>query len=119
MAEKRKHPRFKASEGAFAVCLPSYDIVGQIIDVSQSGISFSYIADQTVPENLSELGIMFTKAKFSLRTLPFQSVSDIIIPGHPASKLLMRRHSGQFLSPTPAQQKKLKQFIQLQSKGKV
>lgn len=118
MAERRRQPRFKVGNRAFALCWLSPSIIGTIIDVSQFGIAFSYIADQVELENMFEIGIMLLEANFFLEKISFQTVSDILIPGPPESTLEIRRHSGHFLYPTPAQQQKLEQFIRHHSKEK-
>jgi hypothetical protein len=46
--ERRKHPRFKLSDMAFAVCVSPPNIIGQIIDISPFGTAFSYIAEEAL-----------------------------------------------------------------------
>ncbi len=119
MDERRKQSRYKISDMAYAACQSEPCIVGQIIDVSQAGISFSYMDEKGVPATLSEIGIRFVGYNIVVKKMPFQSVYDAGIVGHPTSTVKMRRHGGYFLSPTPDQEKKLEQFIQLQSTKQV
>jgi hypothetical protein len=110
LVDKRKHSRFKVNDDmVFAVCPSKHCIVGQIIDVSKSGVSFKYAVDQTLPETLTEVGILLSGAGFIVKKNPFQSVSDTEIIGHPTSTIKMRRHSGHFLNPAPPE---LEEFIE-------
>jgi hypothetical protein len=109
LVDKRKHPRFKVSDMAFAICPSESCIVGQIIDISKSGISFKYAVDQTLPEALTEVGILLSGAGIVVKKNPFKSVSDTEIIGHPTSTIKMKRHSGYFLKPSSLE---LERFIE-------
>ncbi len=111
MVERRHNIRYKVSKRAFAVHWSSPAIVGQIIDVSDGGISFSYIEDGTDPGNASDIGILYTKGDFYLEKIPFRCVSNTLIPGHPESTVKMRRIGGEFPSLSPPQKKALNTFI--------
>lgn len=111
MVERRKHQRYKVDNRAFAVHWSTPTIIGQIIDVSQGGISFSYIDENTVFQDAKELGILYTEGNFFLEKIVFERVSDTAISGHPKSTVKMRRLGGKFLSLGKTQQKKLEHFI--------
>jgi hypothetical protein len=40
--ERRRHVRYRPTEGTFAAIGPSYEIVGRIRDISRGGLSFTY-----------------------------------------------------------------------------
>lgn len=111
MVERRKHNRYKVDGRAFAIHWSSPTTIGQIIDISQGGISFSYIDENRVLEDAKELGILYTEGNFFLEKITFERISDIAMDGHPKSTVKMRRLSGKFLSLGETQQEKLNKFI--------
>ncbi|MBW2368960.1 MAG: PilZ domain-containing protein [Deltaproteobacteria bacterium] len=111
MNDRRKHPRYRVKDKVFAVHWMAPTRIGQIIDVSLSGLAFSYLDQHPYPDEPTEIGILFSDDKFFLKQIPFQSISDTAIPGHPLSSVAMRRHGGQFTELTPAQEKELHYFI--------
>ena len=111
MIERRKQDRFKI-DNAYVFCPSPYDVfMGKIIDISRSGIAFSYFADNPAPGTINELGLLVSRSGSTLENLPFQNISDKGMPGHPASTLVMRRRSGRFLTLTPVKENDLKRFI--------
>ena len=52
--ERRKHKRFKAKRGAFAVSLPNFDKLGQIENISEGGFAFQYMGDVDGRDKLSQ-----------------------------------------------------------------
>ena len=114
--ERRKHPRFKVSERACVACWPDPVIIATIVDISKHGIAFSYPVEQSLPDALTEVGILLTGASFIVSKNQFQSVSDTEIIGHPMSTVKMRRHSGYFLEPTTHE---LERFIENHMLGEV
>ena len=110
MIERRQHPRYRVNVRAFAIHWSNPTLVGQIIDISKNGVSFSYI-DGTPLENGTELGLLYTQDAFYMEKTPFQRISDTAISGHPKSTIKMRRMSGKFLKLSDSQQKDLELFI--------
>ena len=110
--ERRKHKRFLAEDGAYAAVRPQYDKIGQIIDISQGGLSFSYIVSDGQAHEGSELDIFLIGDDFHLDKVPFKIVSDQKIPERlsPGS-LKMRRCAVQFGDLTQKQMLKLEDFI--------
>ena len=113
MSEKRKQERFKVDNDIYVYNSSSYiAFVGNILDISPSGISFSYVMEISVPVDLDKLSILSSKHNSVLKNLPFETISDEIIQGDPASTVVMRRRSGRFLSLTPEQERELERFIE-------
>jgi hypothetical protein len=112
VVERRRHKRSQAEDGAYAAVRPQYDKIGQIIDVSQGGLAFSYMASNGQEEASSELDIFLIGDSFHLDKVPFQIVSDEAIPERLApGPQKMRRCSVQFGSLTHIQILKLEEFI--------
>ena len=116
MLERRKHKRFQLQNGAFAVLRAfswphSTQKLGQIIDMSMGGLAFSYIAEQEPSNGSFELGIFLADHSFHLRTIAFETISDLETNGVPFSSITMRRSGVQFRELTPKQISQLKYFI--------
>jgi hypothetical protein len=112
-AERRRHTRSKAKEGAIVV-IPtnSEKLYGFLIDISKGGISFDYVP---VDEELIEtdtLNIVLDDIGLRFDGLPFKSISDFEIIDEYYSPIRMRRKSGQFIGLTAKQLSSLEYFIQ-------
>ena len=112
MTERRKQERFKIEGDAYVYSASSNAFVGKAIDVSRSGIAFSYMEDDdSAPTKIDELGILISKFGTITENLPFESVSDEPVPSPPMSTVVMRRCGGRFLSLTPEQAGELERFF--------
>jgi hypothetical protein len=120
LADKRNHERFRVQDSAFVVIRgpwPSTSKVGQIVDVSMSGLGFryiaSYIASEVRPNQSSELDIVLSGSSFRLDKIPFESISDFQTANEdPVSSTTMRRSGVQFGELTPYQISQLQDFVQ-------
>ena len=90
--ERRKHRRYRAPRGAFAVLAVESDFakLGQIIDVSRGGLSFTYAGTKEWISESLELGIWFSEQKFRLDNVPFKTISDFEDNGGPFSVIITR-----------------------------
>jgi hypothetical protein len=112
--ERRKHERFSVREGGITLLTPSgpvSTIVGHILDISTGGLSFRYISDEPVSNDISRITIASPESRFYLRDLPMKTVSDFEIAAMPFGSLSPRRHSIQFGAMTESQQYELMHFI--------
>ena len=75
-AERRKHKRYQAQEGAFAVVRPEFTKLGQIIDISHGGLAFRYCVTGPKANEALELDIFLTGDGFYLEKIPFETVTD-------------------------------------------
>ena len=121
--ERRKHKRFRAEDGAFAVLRrpwPHPTTLGRIEDISMYGVAFDYAAGEEPPHRSAELEILWNDCSFSLKKVPSKTISDSVtaIRGRFGS-LEMRRRSMRFRKLTPYQKSKLEYFIQNYTKGKM
>ena len=112
LVERRRHKRFLVSKGAFAALRPHYLKIGQVIDVSISGLAFTYMADEEPPNGSFELDIFLAGQAFYLQEVPFRAVSDFDSDGIPFSSVRTRRMGVQFGDLTPDQTSQLEYFIQ-------
>ncbi|MEJ2033605.1 MAG: PilZ domain-containing protein [Deltaproteobacteria bacterium] len=77
LMERRKYRRFKVRHPAFVVFNTQPTRLGEILDISMSGLSFRYMVDSEEVVNQSrELDILFGDDDFYLDKLPFSTVSD-------------------------------------------
>ncbi len=112
VAEQRRYKRFQAKKGAFALSKASVNTLGQIVDIGQGGLAFTYVAWGETTNGISEIDILFAERSFYLQNLPCKVISDSEITlRHPFSSVRMRRLSVEFEELTPKQQSELKYFI--------
>jgi len=120
LVELRKHKRFKVKEGALAFFNPNPTILGSIIDVSKSGLAFSYMKTDSEIDLTPEikLDILMSIDGFYLDHLPFDAVADIMLPAQYAfSTIIMKRLSVKFGQLSKEQEKQLDYFIYHYARG--
>lgn len=115
LVERRKHKRFKVKDGAFVMfrpqCLRS-TMSGRITDISKGGLSFLYLADEECVKGSFELSILVPYRGFNVLNVPAKTVSDFEIPGDgPASSMITRRRSVQFVGLTQNHVSELESFV--------
>lgn len=114
IVELRKQQRFKVRDGALAFFNPNPTILGSIIDVSKSGLAFTYMKSDSDIELTSavKLDILMSVDGFYLDHLPFDAVADILLPARNTfSTIVMKRLSIKFGQLSKEQQKQLDYFI--------
>jgi hypothetical protein len=116
MVEKRKHKRLDTPRDAVVflrTSWPDFTIVGKIIDVSTGGLAFLYTAARMHEDEPRKLDIILADSRFSLREIPFKTVSDVEIPVEcPVGFMTPRRRGVQFGHLTENQRLELAYFIQ-------
>jgi hypothetical protein len=112
--ERRRHKRFPIRHGGIALVTPpgpSSTVVGHILDISLSGLSFRYVSDEGLSRSASEVTIASAENQFYLRRLPIQTVSDFEIAKMPFGTMSPRRHSLKFRELSDGQTSQLEDFI--------
>lgn len=114
--ENRKFTRFKMKEGAYAISSPlkSNELLGQIIDISMGGLSFSYLDYDNKYKSieLSDIDLFISGAGFFFNNLQIKTISDVVLPDkHSFSSLPIRRRSIQFESLSKQDRANLDNFI--------
>jgi c-di-GMP-binding flagellar brake protein YcgR len=115
MTNRRKEDRYRVRDGVFAIDINEPQRLGEILDISRSGIAFRYMAGPNDFRASTGLNIFSSTHSLFLNNFPFETVADIQIEGHPTSVINMRRHSGKFTSLSERQQEQLDDFIDLHS----
>ncbi len=112
--EQRQHARFPALEGAIVALKPHAEILGQMIDISLSGLSFQYI-DSALTLNQSpssELIILMTKPRFFLDRIPYRTVADFELANEFSfSSIPVRRRCVEFEVMSLDKRSQLEDFI--------
>ncbi len=115
--EQRKDKRFHLKEGAFVIPRARSRKLWQIMDISQGGLAFQYVANGERVYDSSDLDIAYSGASFYLEKVPFKAVSDLKVEnGIRWSSLKLRRCGIQFGELTRNQASLLKEFIQNQAR---
>jgi hypothetical protein len=97
---------------AFAVLRDHVSKVGQIMDISMSGLSFRYIVNGGSPDASFELDILLVGHGLCIEKVRFKKVSDFQIPNKsPFSPLLIRRCGVRFEELTLEQRSQLEDII--------
>ncbi len=107
-------------EIGFAVLKSNPLKMGQIIEASLGGLSFSYIENKTELSKSSEMDILFADKDFHLSRIPFKPVEDTTLDRKaPFGTLPMKRMTVQFRDLTPHQQIKLGHLLDKYTIGEV
>jgi hypothetical protein len=113
LVEGRQHRRFIVHNGGFAALYNEFTALGQIIDISRSGLSFRYVASEARTYGSAELRILMTDGSFCFEKVPFKAIWDSAMPREFSSGAITLRHCGvQFGDLTHSQRVDLEYFIQ-------
>ncbi|MEE8431849.1 MAG: PilZ domain-containing protein [Candidatus Desulfatibia sp.] len=118
--EKRKHRRFKAKEGAFAVVTSGDNKIGQIKNISKGGLAFQYVASEKKLAGLLTMDIFRNSKEFYLKNVSVKTTSDIYVDNKsPFSTIILRQCGGKFADLADNQISQLDRFIQNYTIGEV
>jgi hypothetical protein len=110
---KRKSPRFRVKEGAYAAITNKHITIGIINNVSMDGLAFQYVANGKELNGLLTMDIFRNSKDLCLKNAPFKTTSDLYIDSEfPFSTIILRRCSGKFADLTDNQTSQLDRFIQ-------
>jgi len=116
--EKRRHKRFRSKESAYAAFGNHAMKIGHIVDISMGGLAFHYIADGDQINGACELEIYLAHNGFHMSEVPFNTVSDFMLPSEfPISTIVMRRRGVQFGELSEQQVSQLGYLIQNYTEG--
>lgn len=112
-SERRKEKRFKLKDPAFAIMYYSPTRIGQITDISRSGLAVRYVKNGEGSKELNELDIYKSDFKFRVDNIKVKTVSDVEIIGKPFDgPKEMRRCGIQFENLSRSQISQLDNIIQ-------
>jgi len=111
--KRRKHQRFQIEDFIFVqLKTESAKDVGQLIDISNGGLSFRYLVSPKKQTIFSTLDIVLSGSDFAITGLPFRSISDNELADECQSgPIIFRRYSVQFEQLTYNQHFKLYYFL--------
>jgi hypothetical protein len=109
--ERRSHQRFEARSGAIAS--PHLEVVGQIVNINETGLEFRYVASRERSKESTVLSIEMTDHTFRLDQLPFKVVWDVAMPqGFCTGPIALRYCGVEFRNLTDEKKRALRYFIQ-------
>ena len=109
--ERRFHQRFEAHSGAMVSL--QLDVVGQIVNMSETGLTFRYVASRERSKEQTSLSIQLTDHYFRLDHLPFKVVWDVAKPQSFSIGSISLRYCGvAFKNLDDDQRRDLRYFIQ-------
>ncbi len=101
--DRRKNTRYEAAEGAFAAISPNSHKLGQIVDMSMSGLAFKYIdINNNRTKNKEEYrepeeSIFLSSMGYYVGDLAFQTISDYEVTNtHSFSDMKIRQRHVKF-----------------------
>jgi len=107
-SEKRKQQRYLVKGRAIAIVSPNNILPYEILDISQSGLAFSYRGLEQWENDLLELELIYDQ-ECCIDKVPIKIISDSPLDD---SSRALRRCGVQFGELTPNQQSQLEYFIQ-------
>lgn len=120
--DQRSQIRFTPKPNAFAALGQGITLVGQINDISTSGLAFEHISDINQLENKTgEIDIFVTGSSFYLADIPCKKVYDVPIDtGNVFSAPFVTKRCGvKFGKLSDAQLTELEQFLKNHTLGTV
>lgn len=112
MGERRRHPRYRAREGAYAVVKDGEHLTTRILDISAGGVSLLYSSDSARPRESSVIDLLFAFTRFRIKDFPFEAISDTEVPDQiPSTPGPLRRLGGKFGDLSENQVSELNFFI--------
>jgi hypothetical protein len=76
--ESRKHKRYKVKSGIFAVLGYECSKLGQVIDISMGGLSFSYAGAKSRPVDSTDMIFLFDKKDSDVNNLSYKFNTRIV-----------------------------------------
>ena len=94
--ERRRHKRYLVRDGTYAFLRPPANKIGQIIDISLSGLAFCYFSTNGASRDANGLDLLADDG-ICLEDVPYTTINDFILPTEqPFSQITMRRRCIQF-----------------------
>jgi len=122
MAERRKHPRFRAREHTFAALHNDCTRIGKLKNISSGGLAFEYTPIDDSTCNGFCVDIFAAHSEFRLSNVPCRTVYDIALPRHETdgtfSPTFLSRQCGlQFGELTETETEQLRFFLKTYTHG--
>ena len=78
-SERRKENRFHIEDGAYAILNQDVSLLGNIIDISKNGISFSYLGSEKISDREMDIDLFMYHHNYYLDRIPARLVSNFRI----------------------------------------
>ena len=119
-SERRKEKRYRVVSGAFAVVGAKSSKLGQINNISSSGLAFKYLANEAAPDGAQLMDVFVGHDNFRVKDIPIKTVYDIeLAKENPCSTILLRQQSVLFGDLTQEQSEQLMHLLQYHTLGEV
>ena len=115
MVEKRQYKRVQVPKGVFVALKSDHVEVGQVVDMSLTGLGFRYVPHYVPSNGPSEL-LIFSSGNAYLYKIPFKAVWDKELKGVPFNSAT-RRCGVQFGKLAPLHAFQLEYLIQKYNTG--
>ena len=111
--ERRKYPRRRSREGAYAVLQSHPPRLGRVVDLSLGGLAFHYVDGEPLePQLPGLLDVFLVGSAVALRQVFVRPQSDIRLSDPADTDAVMRRCGVKFLALAPEQSATLERLIQ-------
>lgn len=109
--DRRKDKRFRVNAGGFARLKSKPAKLGNIIDISRTGLALNYIDCYRQLGDSSELDLLFADDAFFIDRVSFKIISDVDISSVPPPKTLKIKRMGLHFEELTDQQSTLLEFF--------
>ena len=110
--EKRKHPRGNVKEGLMATLEPGRGRSGQIENICQKGLAFTYLTAGDWASKDFGVNISTPNEKLSLSNVPCKSIYDILVEANQPGLMQWHQHGVEFGELNSLQKEILNTIIQ-------
>ena len=118
--ERRKEKRYKVASGAFAVVGEKPNKLGQINNISSSGLAFKYLADEACSDGARVMDVFVRNHQFHMKDIPIKTIYDVeLAKENPCSTVLLRQQSVMFGDLTEEQISELTHLLQHHTLGEI
>ena len=111
LSERRCRRRFEVEDAIIATS--QLTVIGHIMDLSESGLSFRYVASRGTVKDEDTLSLLVNDRTFGVKGVPFEVVWDVPMPERYSFNRITMRYCGvEFRDLNDRQRFCLKYFIQ-------
>ena len=110
--ERRRHKRFKAPGETYAVFRAPDPMLGQIIDISEGGLSLLYIEGDQEPTHVLEFDLFTLSAELKVNAIAAVARSDQKLPAQDAEDPETKRRRGiEFIGLQEGQKEAVRELL--------
>jgi hypothetical protein len=119
-SERRKEKRYRVVSGAYAVVGAKSSKLGQIDNISSSGLAFKYLANEAKSDGAQLMDVFVRHDNFRAKDIPIKTVCDVeLAKEDPCSTILLRQQSVIFGDLTQEQIEQLMHLLQYHTVGEI